>query len=483
MLLQSHFLILLAAASGAAGQCPKTAQERKQRCPLRLSPWLVTKPLQNDSCCAVSVGPIKLLETGSSIVDPQEADIKERFDNASCAVGKEPALSCFSPPSYYRQYTNAYNGTDYGNGIPIMSAFAQNETLEQVREYVSLLLKWSSRTIPNVAEYMNKAYIRVLINPCKNFDGMSNNWAPHPEGDAATEQGGANRPFPSVGAEESGMFVAGGCLWYPRLPVIIEEFFHTIHDVAMKEQDPDAFAAIICVSARDVSSGLVFGHLTPNTTTAELRIRAALAGFDHDWVSTVSLEYYMGAVSIWMGYPMSRYDFLFADDAGSSTSARTTSRALLKKNLPDVACLVARYFPDVGEDDGEFCAKMRTNASNSGCQLFPGSCYCSDTMTTQYLGPALNRSRCPTLQQIKEQSGFKDKPLPGDAAEVPCRGCLVAGCDVDRGLRRTVSPNPSGGPMNLNAPSAAAATHHSVLPHSVLGSIFILVLIVTSLVQ
>ena len=363
-----------------------------------------------------------------------------------------------------------------------MSAFAQNETLEQVREYVSLLLKWSSRTIPNVAEYMNKAYIRVLINPCKNFDGMSNNWAPHPEGDAATELGGANRPVPSVGAEESGMFVAGGCLQDPRLPVIIEEFFHTIQDVAMKEQDPDAFVAINCVSARDVSNGLVFGHLTPSTTTAELRIRAALADYAHDWVSTVSLEYFIGAVSVWMGYPISEDDFLFADDASSSTGARTTSRALLKKNLPDVACHVARYFPDVGEDDGEFCAKMRASASSSGCQAFPGSCFCSDTMTAQYLGSALNRSLCPTLQQIKEQSGFKDKPLPGNAAEISCRGCLVAGCDVDRGLRRTVSPNPSG-VVNFTASSAAAATHHSVLPHSVLGSILIHVLVVACLVQ
>ena len=471
----------------------------------------MTKPLQqDDACCPVPLGPIKLLETGGSIVDPQAADIKERFNNASCAVGKPPAKSCFSPPSFYRQYTNAYsNGSDYRNGIPIMSTSAQNESLLQVRGHVSLLLKWSSRIIPNVAEYLNKAYIRVLINPCKYYADSKNNWAPHPEGDPFRELGGAERRAPSVGSEESGLNVAGGCLASVRLPVSIEEFFHTIQHVAMMEQDPDAFVAIMCVAARDTSVGLfgtsenlagvdeggdagngnsssiafdqlptgLPGELLKNlldnfpvpdlvatsAPTAADRFRAVLAEYENDWLTTVSLEYYINAVAVWMGLPFG--DFLFVDG-----TQRTTSRALLKKNLPDVACLVARYFPDVGEEDGEFCAEMQRSASSVLCKSYPGSCFCSDTMTAQYLGPALNRSRCPTLQQIKEQSGFKDKPLPGNAAHVPCRGCIAEGCDTDKGLRRKESPNPSG-----FAPifSASAAATPAMASSPVIGCIFV----------
>eukprot|EP00117_Sycon_ciliatum_P021824 scpid103468/ scgid19003/ len=144
-MMPARVLCLLAAACCALAQCPTTEEAFRERCGrYRVSPWLVTKPLQqDDACCPVPLGPIKLLETGGSIVDPQAADIKERFNNASCAVGKPPAKSCFSPPSFYRQYTNAYsNGSDYRNGIPIMSTSAQNESLLQVRGHVSLLLKW-----------------------------------------------------------------------------------------------------------------------------------------------------------------------------------------------------------------------------------------------------------------------------------------------------------------------------------------------------
>ena len=395
--------------------------------------------------CCPPLPALRLVATGNRVVSPRS---DARFANATCAEPMstlDASEHCVAPPPFYAQYTNAY-ATDFNFGVSILAdSHAEKSTLLAVRATVNRLLDWcEQRAMPGVRTILSGLYVRVAVLSCRESRmirsssaaaaggaapdspavlRIESDWSSHPEAAPGVELGGAARGRPTTGVEEILVAANSTCYRQPgvprRLDVAVEEFFHTIHVLAMQFADPDAFDTIVCLSVRDTRSGLFNpGHLPPGRSGDE-RVAALMAGFQGDWKETVSTEYFIGAVAIWLGSP----------NGEMLWDGQAASREILKRRSPEVTCLLLRYFPDVGQTDGNFCTTgSHYDAASDECRRYPGSCFCAAAMTADYLGDAFDTSKCPSLLDVKRATGLVQSTLPGTAADVKCDSCRAPGC-------------------------------------------------------
>ena len=386
------------------------------------------------AACCPPMPPLKLLPSGSEIVDRFTRN--SLFDNATCArpmSEEDSSVSCIAPPVFYRQYMNAYVGKNYRLGVPIIAdEFASPRTIRTVRTLVLKLIDWcEQRALPFVRNVLSASFVRVAILSCRDTfmdrgQIVDFHWEGHPEGIAGLEIGGGMYDRPTTGVEEARVASGTSCFNKTQartMDVTIEEFFHTIHTVVLEFADPDAHDTIVCLSVRDTLSGVFNPAQIPPAIFTKMsdgeKFTTVMRVFGgSDWKGTMSLEYFIGVISIWLGSPNDEISW-----------NGTASRAIMKKKTPELACLVSRYFPDVGDTDGNFCSTGDFfDPAGKQCRRYPGSCFCGNTMTAEYLGNRLRRTSCESLQIVKEKTGLRSRTLPTTASSVKCYGCRNPGC-------------------------------------------------------
>ena len=104
------------------------------------------------------------------------------------------------------------------------------------------------------------------------------------------------------------------------------------------------------------------------------------AAYASDFPTGMAYECFVKAVMTWHGFP------------ANATEFAPRSRAELKRDAPYLATVVARFF-----DDGDWnqCEGVRIDAPrdqtwNLTCASAPGSAWCGEPLSPEYMGPKLS---------------------------------------------------------------------------------------------
>lgn len=316
---------------------------------------------------------------------------------------------CAPPDAFYTKYVNAYaNDTTYKFGLPVIgSSAAPDAALLSASQTIAEYLRQLDSRRPGLRAKMVSHYQRFAVwadserrhdtcDYCKKKDpsfdcgphidsrpGRDTSY--HPEVPYCVEGGGADKGMATTFTEEYGIcyLLANGSVpaSYSGTQIVAHEFFHSVHEVAIRNFDPEGFALIEQACARAFRQGIY--HFHPGAPPDP--------EYTADFTTGMVYECMVKAVMTWHGFPANKSEFLYQ------------SRSELKQRAPWFAAVVHRYFED---SDWNPCEGVRIDNPRDQtwgltCTTAPGSALCGKRLSNEYIGPPMETLEAPgTLQDV-----------------------------------------------------------------------------------
>ena len=304
---------------------------------------------------------------------------------------------CATPHPFYTQYVAAYaNDTTYHQAIPILgSAAAPPAALNKAADTIAEMLRQMDGKVPGIRDAMVRHAQRFAVwadserrnDTCKlcqridpTFDcdahidsrpGRDTSY--HPEVPECDEGGGSGKDLTTTFVEEYGIpyLEPNGKVRasYCGTNIVAHEFFHSIHEVAIKSVDFPGFLAIEQATARAVREELYVHH--PG---------AKDDGCNPDFTTCTAFEMIVKAHLTWNGFPADEREFKYR------------SRAQIKSEAPWLAALVYRFFED-GDWNPALGARIdepRDQTFGLTCATAPGSALCGEPLSAEFIGAPMS---------------------------------------------------------------------------------------------
>jgi len=305
--------------------------------------------------------------------------------------------SCARPHSFYSKYVNAYaEDTSFKLGVPVIgSSAAPDAALLRAAQTIAEMLRQLDKRRKGLREKMVRHYQRFAVwadserrydtcEYCRSKDASfdcdahidsrpGRDTSYHPEVPYCAEGGGADKSMPTTFTEEYGIcyLLSNGSVpsSYCGTNIVAHEFFHSIHEVAIRAYDPEGFAMIEQACARAFQEGIYHFHpgAPPNS-------------YSEDFTTGMAYECMVKAVMTWHGFPAKKEEFLFQ------------SRAELKQKAPWFASVVHRYFEDSNWNpcEGVRIDDARDQTWGLTCSSAPGSALCGEKLSQEYIGAPID---------------------------------------------------------------------------------------------
>jgi len=345
----------------------------------------------------VVVGPPLYNQTRVFFVGGLQLGADDPLKGYKLPAGAAAPGSCAPPHPFYTKYVNAYaNDTTHENGMPVIgSAAAPDAALLSAATTVAEYLRQLDSRRPGLRQAMVRHAQRLAVwadserrfdtcEYCKRRDPTFDCYAHidsrpgrdtsyHPEVPYCNEGGGADKGMPTSFTEEYGIcyLLANGSVpdSYCGTQIVAHEFFHSVHEVAIRNYDPEGFALIEQACARAFREGIY--HFHPGAPPDP--------DYTADFITGMTYECMVKAVMTWHGFPAKKEEFLYQ------------SRAELKDKAPWFARVVHRFFED---SDWNPCKGVRIDTPRDQtwgltCATAPGSALCGEKLSPEYIGPPM----------------------------------------------------------------------------------------------
>eukprot|EP00746_Dinoflagellata_sp_MGD_P125582 gnl/MRDRNA2_/MRDRNA2_60351_c0_seq1.p1 gnl/MRDRNA2_/MRDRNA2_60351_c0~~gnl/MRDRNA2_/MRDRNA2_60351_c0_seq1.p1 ORF type:complete len:523 (-),score=74.30 gnl/MRDRNA2_/MRDRNA2_60351_c0_seq1:43-1392(-) len=320
---------------------------------------------------------------------PGESDSRE--------LPRSGLTPCTKPDPFYTKYLLARSrGSRIADGIPVLgSKFAPDAALIKAAETIAEMLRQMDKKIPGIRRAMVQHGQRFAVwadserrtdtcEYCQNLDptfdckdhidsraGRDTSY--HPEVPQCQEGGGASLLSPTTYCEEYGIpyLEASGSIrkTYCGTNIVAHEFFHSVHDVAIKTIARPLYFRIEQAAAKAVHEGIYTHH--PG---------AKDDGCNDDFATCVAFEFIVKAQMVWNGFPSKRAEF------------RYQSRAEIKARAPWLAELLFEMFEDGSWNPamGVKITEPRDQTFGLTCATAPGSALCGEKLGKNYIGPPMD---------------------------------------------------------------------------------------------
>lgn len=303
---------------------------------------------------------------------------------------------CERPDQFYSKYVLARSwGSRVADGIPVLgSKWAPDAALIKAAETIAEMLRQMDRKIPGLRRTMVQHGQRFAVwadterrtdtcEYCKSLDShfdckdhidsrAGRDTSYHPEVPRCEEGGGASSLSPTTYTEEYGIPYLGpsGSIrgLYCGTNIVAHEFFHSIHEVAIRTIARPLYFRIEQAAAKAVREGIYTHH--PG---------AKDDGCNDDFASCVTYEFIVKAQMVWNGFPSKRAEF------------RYQSRAEMKLKAPWLAQLLYEMFEDGTWNSamGVKITEPRDQTFGLTCAKAPGSALCGEDLGKIYIGPPM----------------------------------------------------------------------------------------------
>lgn len=303
---------------------------------------------------------------------------------------------CQKPDPFYTKYVLARpRGSRVEDGIPVLgSPWAPDAAIISAAATISEMLRQMDGKIPGIRRTMVQHAQRfavwadaerrtdtcakcVAIDP--HFDCNAHidsragrDTSLHPETPMCEEGGGAGALQPTTYTEEYGIpyIEPSGRIRnsYCGTNIVAHEFFHSIHEVAIRAIARPLYFRIERAAAKAVHDGIYTHH--PG---------AKDDGCNQDFSTCVAFEFIVKAQMVWHGFPSKRAEFQYQ------------SRAEMKAKAPWIAQLVHEMFED-GDWNPAMGVKItepRDQTFGLTCASAPGSALCGESLSKVYIGPPM----------------------------------------------------------------------------------------------
>jgi hypothetical protein len=282
------------------------------------------------------------------------------------------------------------------DGIPVLgSNWAPDASLIKAADTIAEMLRQMDGKIPGLRHTMVQHGQRFAVwadserrtdtcEYCKSIDPQfdckdhidsraGRDTSYHPEIPQCEEGGGAGLLSPTTYTEEYGipyLEPSGGIRQsYCGTNIVAHEFFHSIHDVAIRTIARPLYFKIEQAAAKAVHEGIYTHH--PG---------AKDDGCNEDFASCVAFEFIVKAQMVWNGFPSKRAEFEYQ------------SRAEMKARAPWLAQLLYEMFEDGkwNPAKGVKITEPRDQTFGLTCATAPGSALCGEPLGKIYIGPPMD---------------------------------------------------------------------------------------------
>lgn len=306
-------------------------------------------------------------------------------------------VPCARPHPFYTKYVLARPpDTGLAAGVPVLgSAAAPDAALLSAAATIAEMLRQMEGKIPGIRRSMVRHAQRFVVwadserrfdtcDKCTQLDPYfdcashidsraGRDTSLHPEMPECTEGGGAGGlGRPTSYTEEYGIpyLEANGSVRdsYCGTNIVAHEFFHSIHDVGIRDVARPLFMKIEQAAARALREGIYVHH--PG---------AKDDGCNDDFTRCVAFEFIVKAHMLWNGFPAAEQEFPFR------------TRAELKHKAPWIAELVYMMFDDGAWNParGVVIDTPRDQTFGLSCMTAPGSALCGGPLSKDFIGPPM----------------------------------------------------------------------------------------------